>query len=100
MAMATLNVQDDDGTALIDRLSKLLDSICLALKGKPPIGVLPSWHDLPEIALAQRAALQNIMQILGPAVPLCQGCSAEIDMALAELKKVGIEYKRRKPSRP
>jgi hypothetical protein len=94
---------EEDDTKLIKRLSDLLHEICLALKGKPPDGVMYSWHDLPELARANRKALQNIMQILGPepadCSDCCQGCSAEIDLALAELKEVGIEYQRRKPAR-
>lgn len=89
----------EDDTELIRRLSGLLNGVCNALKGKPQPAVLYSWHDLPEVAQAQRKALQNIMQILGPSRPTCEGCAVEIDMAVAELKKVGIEYQRRKPPR-
>lgn len=94
----------DDDSRLIKKLSDLLSGVCNALKGKPPDLVMYSWHDLPEVAAAQRKALQNIMQILGPEPACsennCQGCQAEIGMALAELKKVGIEYKSRKFPRP
>jgi hypothetical protein len=94
---------EEDDTRLIERLSNLLHEICIALKGKPPEGVMYSWHDLPELVRTNRKALQNIMQILGPEpadCEECRGCAAEIDMALSELKKVGIEYQRRKPARP
>lgn len=52
---------------------------------------------------AQRAALQTIMQILGPTPPAsaecCPGCSHEINEALRVLRDVGIEYQPRKGTR-
>jgi hypothetical protein len=35
-----------------DQLSALLDSVALALKGKPPAHGMHSWNDLPELAQA------------------------------------------------
>jgi len=86
-----------DNDRLISKLSELLNGVCNALKGSCPPGILWSWHDLPEIAQDQHKALQNIMQILGPEPGGCtEGCATEISLALAELKKVGIEYQRKR----
>ena len=45
---------------LNERLGKLLDGVCYALKGKPSPNTAHSWHDLPELAVLMKAELNEL----------------------------------------
>jgi hypothetical protein len=94
---------EEDDNRLIERLSNLLHEICDALKGKPPLVsctrgmTCQSWHK------PTGRRYRTLCRSSGRSQPTseeCQGCNMEIDMALSELKKVGIEYQRRKITSP
>jgi hypothetical protein len=58
----------NDAQSLCDRLAKLLDGVCGALKGEAPPNTAHSWHDLPELTQALmadsvtlHAALANVV---------------------------------------
>jgi hypothetical protein len=57
----------DEFEGLTDRLSSLLDGVCIAFKGPHPPNGRHSWHDLPEIAahmMRDREALRGDLHLL------------------------------------
>lgn len=71
---------------------------------------MPQWcnvhkqHTVDEVCAGceredLRAALQRIMQVLGPSAPECDGCAHEIGEAIRIMNEVGITYQPRKAGR-
>ncbi len=60
----------------------------------------PIIEELQDRVRALEAALQHIMQVLGPEAPthedVCSGCQWEIGEALRTCEQVGVKYKGRR----
>jgi hypothetical protein len=53
----------DEFEGLTDRLTSLLDGVCIAFKGPHPPNGRHSWHDLPEIAASMMGELHQLREL-------------------------------------